>query len=272
MTKRAILGAALMALLAVPSAAVAQDEEGGSYTPGQMWHVVTWTLNPGDVATFRQVAEQVVEAAMQANLAAEYGWGFWNNMYSYTLVSQFEPASFTDPEMWMRQFKGTPGESTLQQAFEKMASVQVRSIMEEVLQDVNGWSFEPEGSEEPAEHGFGHVHEFWLKGGVEQEFDGLIKDFMAFFKEMGYAYPVHGHRVRMGDTGRALFVTMYDTPEAYFGANSIERLVQQHNTTERWGELLERLAQLVTAGEESFMMYQPSMSYWGPAPDVQASR
>jgi hypothetical protein len=271
MSTRFALGAALAGLLAMPAVLAAQQQQAAP-AEARLWTVVTFEVDPADAAKFQGIAEKIVRAAGQASIDDEYGWTFWNNWYTYTLVSRFDRAELDNPELWMKRFEGTPGRATLMEAFQELRGVTLRGVTEELLEVMPEWGYTPQGYTQPATMPATtrvHVHEFWLKPGVELEWNALVKDFMTFFGEIGYPYPIEGHRVRFGE-GRSVFVTVYTSPGEYFGPNSIESLAQARNAGDRWGQLIGRMSQLVARARDAHHMFVPGMSYMGPT--QQAAR
>ncbi|MDH3497155.1 MAG: hypothetical protein OER21_10345 [Gemmatimonadota bacterium] len=264
MKSRFCLGVTLAAIVAVPRGAPAQEMEMPRL--GDLAAVSTWEINPADLGTFLTVATKVVQAAKQAKLGADYGWTMWQNFYAVTLVGPFNKAELDDPQVWMKQFMGTPGEATLMQAFQEFESVGILKSTMEIHQEMPDWSYMPAGMTQPSV-AWVHVHEFWLKSGQANfmKWNALVKDVMAFFKEMGYAYPVWGNMIRYGDA-RMLFVTGYDNPGEYHGAKSIEAVAEKRGAAARWQQLTARMAELSLRLTDSHHQYRPAQSYEGMPP------
>lgn len=256
MKARFMLGIGLAALLALPQWSRAQEAEAPDLAG-----VSTWDINPADMGRFMAVAENVVKAAREANLPAKYGWSMWQDMYSITLVGEFVRAELDDPEHWMKQFTGTPGEATLRAAFQDFESVSIVGARSEIQQHMPAWSYMPEGMTTPP-MAWVRVHEFWVKGGQEnyQKWNALIGDFMAFFGDLGYPYPVWGNMVRYGEH-RNLFVTPYDNPSDYLGDHSVAAMAEKQGKMGEWEALLARLGQLTFKGEVSDLQFLPAQSY-----------
>lgn len=257
MKSRLIVGALLLPLL-VPLTGAAQE---GSER-GQLFWVETIEVQPSDAMGYEAVVAKVVKAAGEAGLSTDYKWAFWRDLYTYTLVfpiSNF--AYWDDPNQWERQFEGTPGEQALEDAFAEFSTLNARTVSSEVIEEVADWSYAPAAAVAD-ELNLAHVDELWIKPGKQQEFGELIEEFGAFFGEVGYRYPVDGHRVHFGDTGRAIFVTFYDSKEAYYGANSLDRLIAEKGAGEKWGDLLERLSAVMVGMEHGDAEMQAGMTYW----------
>jgi hypothetical protein len=265
---RLTLSLAVAALVTFPLGALAQEYEEAK--PSMLSAVSTWEINPADLGKFMTAAEQVVKAAREAELDREWAWTMWQNAYTITIVGQFNKAELDDPEVWMKQFMGTPGEATLMEAFQEMEGIGIVRATNEIHQDMPAWGYMPEGMGEPP-LAWVHVHEFWLKSGQAnyQKWNALIGDFMAFFKDVGYAYPVWGSMVRYGDS-RTIFVTAYDNPSEYHGAKGVEALAKQHMAGDRWQELLGRLAQLTNRADDAHLQFLPAQSYMGGSQETSS--
>ena len=255
------LAAVLAVCVSAPSAVAAQDT-----SERQLVAVTTIEVEPASVADIMGVAQKIAAAAKAAHLAQEYGWTFWNNVYRYTFVSQFHVEDILDPNAGMSRFQGTAGEAMVAEAMQAFQNVGIRSTVAEVLEVVPEWTYLPAGMTElpaaPAANA--NVFEVFVKNGAEQQFDELVKEFYGFFKEMGYAFPIIGHRVILGEA-RTSFVTPYDDRAAFFGEGDINALVMKHGAGARWQELLGKMSQLTTAANiPSDWVYMPDMSYVGP--------
>jgi hypothetical protein len=257
MKTRAILSPLLLLLL-LPVAVRAQEED---YQRGKLMYVQTVKVTPAHAAAYEAAVGKIVKAAEMAKLGPGYKWAFMNDMFTYTLVYPFSDfAYWDDPEQWMRQFKGTEGEATLQEAFQEFGKLDTRVVMSEVVEHVEDWSYQPEKTREDAT--MAHFTEFWLKSGKEEQFTEVTKEIMGFFKKLGYGYEVSGHRVHFGDTDRRVFVTWYDDRGSFYGANSLDALIEKKGMGEKWGELMSRMSELIVDGDHSDSELKQAMTYW----------
>jgi hypothetical protein len=83
--------------------------------------------------------------------------------------------------------------------------------------------------------------------------------------EMGYAYPVWGHRPRLGGSGEHSFVTPFDSQENFYGVNNFERVVQAQGAGERLQEFMGRFAAVMLDARVFDTEPIPALSYTGPA-------
>ncbi len=263
MKTRAILGTALVAFLLAPAASLAQE----GYERGDLLFIETIKVMPKDAQAYEATMAKVVEAAQLANMGADYKWAFMNKGFTYTLVYPFKNMAYwDDPQQWMRAFQGTPGEAKLNEAFGEYNQLSMRTVSAEVVEHVKDWSYDPAMAMQDAM--LAHVVSFWLMSGQQEQFNEVTKEIMAFFKEVGYPYSISGHRTLFGDTDRATFVIWYNDRGAFYGANSLDKLVEKKGMGEKWGALMGRLAEVVIDHDSGDMDYKPNMSHW---PEAQAA-
>jgi hypothetical protein len=257
MRTRAILLPLFLGLL-LPSALRAQSD---NEQRGDLLYIETVKVSPADAAAYEAGIAKVVKAAELAELGEGFKWAFMNDMFTYTLVYPFgDFAYWDDRDQWMRQFGDTPGEAMLKEAFGELSDLSTRVVAAEVVEHVKDWSYEPKKSRPDATKA--HIDVFWVKSGKGEEFSELTKDVMAFFGEIGYVYPVAGHRVHFGDTDRRVFVIWYDDAAGFYGANSLETLVEKKGAGERWGKLMARMATLIVDADHGDSELKPGMTYW----------
>ncbi len=249
------LGAILATLVAAP--VVAQT----AATPPQYTEVTTFEVEPEDAMKLQAVAEKIVKAAGLAKLPANRGWTFWNDVYRFAVVGSFHTGDLADPQVWVKLFSGTPGEALMNEALADFQKIRVRNTTTELMQNMNEWGYTaanaPTGAPQWAE-----VFDVYVKNGAEQQFDALVKEFLGFFKSMGYPYSFAAGQYRFGEQ-RASFITFHSDPGAFFGANSMESLVAKKGATAKWMELLGKMGQVSTRTSQSRWMYMPTLSYMG---------
>jgi hypothetical protein len=71
-------------------------------------------------------------------------------------------------------------------------------------------------------------------------FDTVRRDFVKFRQKIGYPYPVRAYRVVIGEP-RIVFVTHFDSREAFFGKNTFMTLVEKAGAQAEWQALQARL-------------------------------
>ena len=135
-----------------------------------------------------------------------------------------------------------------------------RKKSSEIVEVVPAWGYLP-ASGGVSEYSMAMVGEYWLKPGVAEQWDALVADYIAFLQDVEYPYQIIAYRVRMGDEGRRVFATVYDTQEAYYGVNSVETLAAQKGKTDAWDAILARFIQLIVDAKQTDVAYVPAMSY-----------
>jgi hypothetical protein len=248
-----------LALAGLTSPTVAQEER------GQLWDVQTIKVRPDHMDEFMEAVGTIKAAAEAANLAPEWGWHVWTEDFDVHLASMAsDMASFDDPEAWMRQFEGTPGQEMVAGAMTKlMTEIAAQPGNRELYEHMEAWSYAPEAPvyEQPAG---AYRHDFWIKPGMAEAFEKVIKDIMAFQMENGAFYSVEGHRVHFGDAGKATFLVVHGGWADFYGKNSFEAQVEAAGKAAAWEEIMTALRDCITAYESSQMEYVPDLSYLGP--------
>lgn len=257
MKSRAILGAVFLAFLLTPAAGLAQED----YERGDLLFIETIKVLPKDAKAYEATIAKVVEAARLAQMSPDFKWAFMNDGFTYALVYPFKKMAYwDDPQQWMRAFQGTPGEAKLNEAFGEFSQLSMRTVSAEVVEHVKDWSYDPATPVQDAY--LAHLESFWVASGKQEQFAEVTKEIMAFFKELSYPYSIAGHRTHFGDTDRATFVIWYNDRGAFYGANSVDKLVAKKAMSEKWGALMGRLAEVVVDHDHGDMDYKPNMSYW----------
>ncbi len=247
------------ALMCTVNPTAAQEER------GQLWEVQTISVRPDHMDEFMEGLGTVKAAAEAAHLPAEYGWNIWVKDFDVAIASMApDMASFDDPEAWIRQFQGTPGEAMVNEAMGRfMTQIAAQPSNREVYEHVVSWSYAPAqvSFESPS---FAQRHDFWIKPGMGEAFENTVKDIMAFQAEMNSPYPVNGYRMQFGDSGRATFLVMNDGWADFYGKNDMEAKMEATGTTAKWEGIMSSLRDCITAYESSQMEHIADLSYSGP--------
>jgi hypothetical protein len=132
-----------------------------------------------------------------------------------------------------------------------------------VFEHVEAWSYAPADStfEEPS---FAERHDFWVKPGMNEAFEEVVKSIMAFQAELGSPYPVNGYRTQFGDTGRITFLVTNDGWADFYGKNSMEARLEATGKGAKWEAIMAELRDCITAYESSHMEYIADLSYSRP--------
>ncbi len=259
MKVRFVLIMLALALLGLTTPAMAQEER------GQLWDVQTISVRPDHMDEFMETVGMIKAAAEAANLSAEYGWHVWVRDFDVTIASMAnDMATFDDPEAWMRQFQGTAGEAMLTEAMGRfMDEISSQSGLREVYEQVEAWSYAPAN---PTFEVQSHAQrfDFWVKPGMQEQFEKVSKEIMAFQGALESPYPVNGYRMHFGDTGRVTFLIMNDGWADFYGKNDMEAKMEATGTAEKWGSIMSDFRDCITASESSQMDYIADLSYTGP--------
>jgi hypothetical protein len=232
---------------------------------GQLWDVQTMSVRPDHMDEFMAQVGQIRAAAEAANLAVEYGWYVWVSGFDVMIASMApDMASFDDPEAWMRQFQGTPGEAMVNQAMGTlMTEVAVQPGAREIYEHVEAWSYAPEEVpfDEPS---YAQRYDYWIRPGMYEQFQDVAGRIMAFSAEMGSPYPVNGYRTHFGDAGRVTFLVFHDGWGDFYGEHSFESIVEAAGAAPRWEALMTDLLDCVSGYDASQMALVADLSYTGP--------
>lgn len=246
-------------LLALTTPALAQEER------GQLYEVSIMKVNPGDIQAFMELVGQVRAAAEAAGLSAEYGWQTWVRDFEIGIVSTLENmAALDDEQAWMRAFAGTPGEEMLTSAFEKIQAMGAATpLTREVWEHEAAWGYAPA---EPAMEAItsAAMLEFWIKPGMEAQFEEVAAEVGTLLTELGGPYPVNAFRTVIGDVSKVTWATFHDGWADYYGANSAEAAMAEAGMTEEWQAMVEKFLPCITDSRSSQMEYAADVSYSGP--------
>ena len=231
----------------------------------QLWDVETMSVRPDHIDEFMEAAAAVREAAVAANLGAEWGWHIWSEGVNVIIASPAQSmAQFDDPEAWMREFQGTPGEALLNETMERvMTEISIVPSKREIMVQVPEWGYEP--TEPPFDTPtYAEYIEFWVAPGKYEEMQAVIADVVAFHQEHDAYYPFNGYQVMFGDVGRIAFLIFNDGWADYFGTNSLEAQMEAEGGSDEWEALMARMRDCITDMSVSQMAYHPELSYTGP--------
>lgn len=254
-----VLFGAVLALAGAPPAA-AQEEGAGQ---DRMYVVVShFTVDPADAPAFTAAVVKIRQAARDASLGEEFAWEFYRDGNDFYLVSFRESmAAFDDEGAFMRQFEGKPARATLEAAFAELETLGYAG-RNTVLRYVPEWSYMPETpAVRPGQHEGVYVIDNWWKPGKEEAFDQSTKRIMGMLREVGYPYPVFGHRTVIGDMGHGAIVVAHDGLSDFFGEKGLMTLLETRGKTEAWEKIVGERQALLRDTETSMSMYLPELSY-----------
>jgi len=249
---------AFLLLLGLTTLARAQEPE-----RGQLYEVSIMKVDPGSLMTFVENVTMVKAAAEAANLPEQFGWQTWLRDFEIGFVSTIPNMAWLDDDQaFMAAFAGTPGEELFAQAFEKWEADGgiFAPASREVWEHETAWSYAPE---EPgiSEITGAEMLEFWIKPGMEEEFEAVAAEVGTFLNELGGPYATNGFRTVMGDVSKVTWATFHDGRGDYFGINSMEAAMAEAGKVEEWQAIVERFAPCVTESRSSGMEHLIDASY-----------
>jgi hypothetical protein len=204
---------------------------------------------------FEEGVRAIVDAAGKAKLKARWGWEMWQSDNRYAVITGMQSmGELDDPMQWMKQFANTPGQTALMQAFQKFNGMQMKEAME-VMAPVAEWSYTPAAGP-PQLPAWAEVGEYWLVGGVEEPYDRVVKDAIAFLKSINYPFMIIGNRTPVGER-RVQFVILHSDPARYAAEDA--RL----NANPKWQALVARFMPLMADMKLTTWRSRRELSYLG---------
>jgi hypothetical protein len=249
---------AVLLLLGLGTPAQAQEPE-----RGQLYEVAIMKVDPGSLMTFIEDVIMFKAAAEAANLPEQFGWQTWMRDFEIGFVSAIPNMAWLDDEQaFMSAFEGTAGEEMFAQAMETWEAD--GSIFSPASREI--WEHEVAWSYDPGESGISEITgaemlEFWIKPGMEEEFEAVAAEVGTFLNELGGPYATNGFRTVIGDVSKVTWATFHDGREDYYGVNSMDAAMAEAGKVEEWQALVERFAPCVTESRSSGMQYVIDASY-----------
>lgn len=249
------LTACLVALL-LSAPATAQEDVAPTLISIQEFEVA-----PADMSAFESAVGKIVQAAGEAELDNLYRWSVYQRDDVYFVVDwPSSMADFDDEEAWYRQFAGTPGEATLNQAFDEMESLDMAHRMW-VDQEMTEFSYQPANPIDFADHGGVWIATEWWRMGAEEGMPENTERVTSLLEEIEFAYPVILHRNRVGEGGRVSVIVPFDTPANLYGSSSLEAALEAADAGERWGQIMEERYAMLRDLETGLYMFRGDLSY-----------
>ncbi len=248
---RKIMGSLLLAVLMLPlvsaTDAVAQEEEGGYAL------VLTISMSPADRAAYRSALGDLATAAAANEVTVP--WWAWSHDSGYTVVLGIENMAWFDRDgaFWGQFDEGS------QAAFRTVMAGIDREVTSEVTRGAPAWSYAP--ADEIDEMGVAHVHHDWLKGGQEEAYNEISKDWVAFLEMIDYPYAVECMRTVVGSQ-KITCVTFADDLSRFTSDETWDDLIEAAEAREDFQGLLERWRETVIRWEHWNASFVKSMSYW----------
>ena len=256
---RTLIAAALLACVLAPTVA-AQEE---TSERGQLWRVRLYEVAPAHVIPWFTAIQKIAAAAGEANLDQQWGWTVWVDFPRYYISNPVtNMAAFDDPGAWSRQWEGTAGQAALEEARQALEPLDAKLVSTEIYEHEIDWSYMPAAPAFEGAPGGADVNEFYILPGKAEEFEATVGEAIEMLGKIGYPYTMNGYRVIMGEGSKTVFLTFWDNREAYYGANSQERLLEQHGMTEAWQGLVARMLGTISDFKTRMLNYEPGISHW----------
>lgn len=227
--------------------------------PPQAWRVVETQVAPGQMTAYRQALAGLVKVAEAAKTPNNQRWHTYTSENRQITARPVERNDLlANAAMALRAAQTEMYDKWLA-AMPSMSATQLTTLRNEIWIEVPDWSYSAPNAPDPGTGmAMAEVH---IAPGGAAAFDSVRKDLVAFRKKIGYPYNVLALRVVLGEP-RIMFVTFYDSREAFYGANAMATLVQKANAQAEWDALAARLvAPMAGEWRTSLWNYSPTLSY-----------
>lgn len=243
-------------VLAGAAQAQAQEPE-----PPALVSVGMLTSTPAHTAQLAELIGKVAGAAKASGIDAKYAWNVFQQGNTFHIVSWPENwAQLDQPNaMWAAIMEGE-GMAAAQEAMTAFDELWVTS-KSEMLGFVEEWSYMPEAG--IAEEDFQGIVVFdsWVRPGMNEEFSENSAGVMAMLAEMGFPYPIYGHRTLMGDENRARFVVIHDGLSNFYGDKSFGQFIEAAGMGEKWSSHFETRQEMIFRNDNFQASYRRDLSY-----------
>lgn len=237
----------LIALFVIPFvSAAAQDAP-----PPPTWRVVEWRSGPTEAGAWRAGMADLVKMAQETK--APVGFLTYSSENRTVIARRVaRDAVLANPSQHIMDARPD--------AFQKWIAGRppAEQLRNEIWVEVPEWTYVPANA--PTTTGIS-VASVQIVPGKAAAFDTARRDFVKFRQKVGYPYTVRAFRVVLGEP-RIVFVTAFDTREAFFGANRFQGLVEKAGAQAEWQALIPRLgAGMGLEWNVNLWDYAPASSY-----------
>jgi hypothetical protein len=247
----------LPSLVMLATAVAVSPTQAQQQAPPQAWRVVVTQVLPSQIGAYRQNTTGLVKVAQAAKSARPW--------FTYTTQNRFLVARpvrrdsiMANPNAAIRQAQPDLFQKWMEST--TPASVtEAEQLQNEVWVEIPDWTYTAPNA--PSTVGGISITEFRGIPGQGAAMDSSRKAFVEFRKKIGYPYTVLALRVAIGEP-RFLFVTLYDSREAFFGTNAMNQVVQRANAEAEWQALIPRLiGPMAAEWNSSLWDYAAALSY-----------
>jgi hypothetical protein len=223
--------------------------------------VGTLSVTPAHSAQFGELVAKVVEAAKMSDLDAKYRWAVYQEGNKFRFVTWPENwASLDDQGAWVREVGAGEGGAMMQEAFAEFEELWVTSESH-MAGMVEEWSYVPEDGLQAGDHTGAVVFQTWVRPGMAEAYSENTAGIMTLMGEIGFPYPIYGHRVLLGDENLTYFVVLHDGLSDFYGEKSFGAFIEAAGVGEEWAAHFEARNELVYATDTWQSTWRQDMSY-----------
>jgi hypothetical protein len=217
----------LLALLVTPVVAASAQNT----PPPQAHRVVEWRTAPTESGAWRAGMAELVKMAQASKSPVPF---FVFSSENRTVVARpvARDAILANPNQHIMDAQPDAFRTWI--AGRPQTQQQVRN---EIWVEAPDWTYLPANL--PATTGISASH-VQIAPGKGAAFDTARRDFVKFRQKVGYPYPVRAYRVVIGEP-RIVFVTSFDSREAFFGTHRFAAYVEKAGAQAEWDALAARL-------------------------------
>lgn len=196
----------------------------------QVYRIVEWRTAPSDAGAFRAGLVDLVKLSQETKSPVPFAVYTAENLTVVArpvqrdaiLANSVRHIMDAKPDAWQKWVAARP---------------RAEQVRNEIWIAAPEWSYEP--ANPPTATGVSSSS-VKIPPGMGATFDTVRKDFVKFRQKVGYPYPVRAYRVVIGEP-RIVFVTHFDSREAFFGKNTFNAFVEKAGAQTEWQALQARL-------------------------------
>ena len=216
-----------------------------------VYRIIEWRTAPADAATFRRGMADLVKLSQETKSPNAFNVYTAENLTvvarpvqrDAVLANTTRHIQDARPDAWQKWVAARP---------------RAEQTRNEIWIAAPEWNYEP--TNPPTATGVSAAS-VKIPPGMGAAFDTVRRDFVKFRQKVGYPYPVLAYRVVIGEP-RIVFVTHFDSREAFFGKNTFNALVEKAGAQTEWQALQARLgATMGLEWETKLWTYNAALSY-----------
>ena len=216
-----------------------------------VYRIIEWRTAPADAGTFRAGMVDLVKLSQETKSPNAFSVYTAENLTVVArpvkrdaiLANTVQHIQNAQPDAWQKWVAARP---------------KAEQTRNEIWVAAPEWSYEP--ANPPTATGVSSSS-VKIPSGMGATFDTVRRDFVKLRQKVGYPYPVRAYRVVVGEP-RIVFVTHFDSREAFFGKNAFATLVEKAGAQAEWQALQARLgAAMGMDWETKLWAYNAPASY-----------